>query len=345
MVLGDAWSLELALSFLYYQMFIHPSLGITVNRANITHMDTTHKLEPATDIAAGNWIDKFAPTSLRPYCRLARLDRPIGTWLLMLPCWWGIALASGTIVNQPWPEPHLLALFAVGSLVMRGAGCTWNDIVDQDFDALVLRTATRPLPSGTVSVRSATAFLFLQLLIGLVVLIQFNTYTIFLGAAAVILVVIYPFMKRVTYWPQAFLGLTFNWGALVGWTAVKGELSWPPLVLYAAGIAWTLGYDTIYAHQDKEDDVLVGIKSSAIKLGARTKPLLWLFYGSATLLLTAAGAGGGISLTYVAIIVAIAFGFIWQIVNVDLDDPHDCLSKFRMNRWIGLGVFAGLILA
>ena len=308
-------------------------------------MTTTHKTETASDIAAGGWIDRFVPTPLRPYCRLARLDRPIGTWLLMLPCWWGVALASGTLTGQRWPDLQLLVLFAVGSLVMRGAGCTWNDIVDRDYDGQVARTAGRPLPSGAVSVRGAAAFLTIQLLLGLAVLLQFNAYTVALGAAALLLVFTYPFMKRVTYWPQAFLGLTFNWGALVGWTAVKGQLGWPAFVLYAAGFAWTLGYDTIYAHQDKEDDALVGIKSSALKLGARTKPYLWVFYGSAVALLTTAGIALGFSWAYATALVAAAIGFIWQIVDLDLNNARDCLAKFRLNRWIGLLVFAGLVLA
>ncbi len=305
-------------------------------------MSNTYKPESATDIAVGNWIDKFIPALLRPYCRLARLDRPIGTWLLLLPCWWGVALASSTSTDLTWSDPYLLLLFAVGSLVMRGAGCTWNDIVDRELDALVKRTATRPLPSGAVSVRSATVFLFILVLLGFTVLIQLNTYSIMLGIAAIILVIIYPFMKRVTFWPQAFLGLTFNWGALVGWTAVKGELSWPPLMLYAAGIAWTLGYDTIYAHQDKIDDMQIGIKSSAIKLGALTKPLLWLFYGSAILLLTILGTAFKFSLIYAGILVVVACGFIWQIISVDLNDARDCLAKFQMNKWVGLLVFVGL---
>ncbi len=308
-------------------------------------MTSAHETETASDIAAGGWIDRVVPAPLQPYCRLARLDRPIGTWLLLLPCWWGVALASGTLAGQRWPDLRLLALFAVGSLVMRGAGCTWNDIVDRDYDARVARTAGRPLPSGTISVRGAAIFLILQLLLGLAVLLQFNAYTVALGAAALLLVFTYPFMKRVTYWPQAFLGLTFNWGALVGWTAVKGQLGWPALVLYAAGFAWTLGYDTIYAHQDKEDDALVGIKSSALKLGARTKPYLWIFYASAIALLAIAGITLGFSWAYAAALTAVAIGFIWQIVSLDLGNARDCLTKFRLNRWIGLIVFAGLVLA
>ena len=302
-------------------------------------------METVSDISAGGWIDRFVPSPARPYCKLARLDRPIGTWLLLLPCWWGVALATNTLAYQRWPELRLLALFAVGSLLMRGAGCTWNDIVDRDYDARVARTADRPLPSGAVSLRAAATFLILQLLLGLAVLLQFNGVTIVLGVAAIGLVVTYPFMKRVTYWPQAFLGLTFNWGALVGWTAVKGDLGWPAYLLYAAGFAWTLGYDTIYAHQDKEDDALVGIKSSALKIGAETKRYLWIFYAAALVLLAFSGLAADVSWPYVVALVGVAIGFIWQIIFVDLDDARDCLAKFRANRLIGLVVFAGLVLA
>ena len=264
---------------------------------------------------------------------------------MLLPCWWGVALANGTLVDRQWPELRLLALFAVGSLIMRGAGCTWNDLVDRDYDARVARTADRPLPSGAVSVPAAVTFLILLLLLGLAILMQFNFCTIVLGISAMGLVVAYPFMKRVTYWPQAFLGLTFNWGALVGWTAVKGGLGWPAILLYAAGFTWTLGYDTIYAHQDKEDDALVGIKSSALKLGAETKQYLWLFYGGALVLFSLSGYAAGVTSAYALALVGVAIGFIWQIVFVDLDDARDCLAKFRANRLIGLIVFAGLVLA
>jgi len=308
-------------------------------------MMTTHKTDSASDIVNGGWVDRFIPVQLQPYCKLARIDRPIGTWLLLLPCWWGVALASGTLADQQWPELRLLALFATGSLVMRGAGCTWNDLVDRDYDALVARTADRPLPSGAVTVRAAVVFLILQLLLGLAVLLQFNTLTIILGIAAMGLVVAYPFMKRVTYWPQAFLGLTFNWGALVGWTAVKGSLGWPAFLLYAAGFMWTLAYDTIYAHQDKEDDELVGIKSSALKLGAKTKQFLWLFFGAALVLFLLSGIAAGVNWTYALALMGVAISFIWQIIFVDLDDAQDCLAKFRANRLVGLIIFAGLALA
>src|SRR5271155_5388705 len=229
----------------------------------------------SSDIHQGDWVERRVPVRLRPYARLARLDRPIGTWLLLFPGWWGIALAS-----RRWPDPLLLLLFAIGAVAMRGAGCTLNDIADRDYDGQVARTRLRPLPSGAVSVRQAVIFLLLQLMIGAAVLFSLNRITILLGAAVLGLIGTYPFMKRITYWPQVFLGLNFNWGALMGWTAVTGALGWPPLLLYIGGVFWTLGYDTIYAHQDKEDDIRIGVKSSAIALGEHTRPWLFAFYGA-----------------------------------------------------------------
>jgi 4-hydroxybenzoate polyprenyltransferase len=227
-----------------------------------TTTDMTEKAAGFTDIRSGGWIDRLAPVWLRPYLKLARLDRPIGTWLLLFPCWWGLALAS-----KGWPDPELLIAFALGSVVMRGAGCTYNDMVDREFDARVERTRRRPLPSGAISLRAAAVFLALQLLAGLAILFTFNTITIALGIASLALVFTYPFMKRVTWWPQAFLGLTFNWGVLMGWSAVTGDISLPALLLYTGAIAWTIGYDTIYAHQDKEDDALIGLRSTALLFG------------------------------------------------------------------------------
>ena len=292
----------------------------------------------ASDIPAESWVDRFAPGVLRPYLRLARADRPIGTWLLLFPCWWSVSLAT-----PEWPNPWYVVLFGVGSLVMRGAGCTINDIVDHDFDARVARTAGRPIPSGAVSVRQAVAFLGIQLLLGLAVLVQFNTFTILLGMSSLALVVTYPFMKRVTYWPQAALGLTFNWGALVGWAAVRGDLGTPALALYAAGLFWTLGYDTIYAHQDKEDDLLVGIKSSALKLGAGTRPWLFAFYGATAGLMGLAGHLADLAWPFHAALALAAAQMVWQAATVDLDGPKDCMAKFKSNRLVGWIVFAGIV--
>jgi len=292
----------------------------------------------ASDIPRASWLTRLLPRAALPYARLMRVDRPIGTWLLLFPCWWGIALAAPGM-----PSPWLLALFALGAFVMRGAGCTYNDIVDRDFDGRVARTADRPIPSGAVSVRQAIVFLLAQLLIGLAILLTLNAYTVALGVASLLLVFTYPLMKRVTWWPQFFLGLAFSWGELMGWTALRGELGAPALLLYAAGIAWTLGYDTIYAHQDKEDDALVGVKSSARRLGANTKPALWFFYAAATALLLASGWSAGLAWPFWIALAGVATQFAWQILAVDIDSPGDCLAKFKSNRWTGWLLLAGIV--
>jgi 4-hydroxybenzoate polyprenyltransferase len=296
--------------------------------------------ELRTDIRAGDWVDLYLPAALRPYARLARLDRPIGTWLLLFPCWWGIALAA-----EAWPDWRLIALFGIGAMVMRGAGCTFNDIVDRDFDIKVERTRVRPIPSGAVSVKGAIRFMILQLAIGAAILFSLNTLSIALGFLVILLIATYPFMKRITYWPQFFLGLNFNWGALMGWTAVKGELSWAPLLLYSGGIAWTLGYDTIYAHQDKEDDALIGVKSSALALGARTRPFLFLFYVVAVLLWAAAGEAAGLGWPYRIALVLVLAQLFWQAARIDTESQADCLKKFKSNRVTGWLLLFGIIAA
>ena len=221
-----------------------------------------------SDMPRGHWIDRVVPAGARPYLRLMRIDRPIGTWLLLLPGWWAIALAAP---DGGWPDFRLLALFAVGAIVMRGAGCVVNDMADRDFDARVARTATRPIPSGAVSLRRAGLLLAGLLVIGLAVLLSLGTLAIWLGVLSLGLVALYPFMKRVTDWPQVWLGLTFNWGALLGWAAATGRIDPPALWLYAGGIAWTMVYDTIYAHQDKEDDALIGVRSTALLFGGASR--------------------------------------------------------------------------
>ena len=283
-----------------------------------------------SDIRAGDWVEQRLPAGARPYTRLARLDRPIGTWLLLFPGWWGIALAS-----RRWPDPVLLVLFALGAVVMRGAGCTLNDIADRHYDGKVARTRLRPLPSGAVSLPQAVAFLIAQLAVGAAVLFSLNRTSILLGLAVLGLIATYPFMKRVTYWPQAFLGLNFNWGALIGWTAVTGSLAWPPALLYAGGVFWTIGYDTIYAHQDKADDALIGVKSSALALGAKTRPWLLVFYGVAVMLWAAAGQDAGLGALFWGGLGLAALQLAWQAARVDIDDSADCLAKFRSNRAIG----------
>ncbi len=291
-----------------------------------------------SDIRHGDWVERYLPVRLRPYARLARLDRPIGTWLLLFPGWWGIALASGH-----WPDSMLLLMFAIGAVVMRGAGCTLNDIADRHYDAQVARTRLRPLPSGAVSVPQAFLFLLLQSAIGAGVLFSLNRPSVLLGFSVLGLIGTYPFMKRITYWPQVFLGLNFNWGALIGWTAVTGALAWPSLLLYVGGVFWTLGYDTIYAHQDKEDDIRIGVRSSAIALGAHTRPWLFAFYGAALLLWSAAGHVAGLGAVFWVGLAAAAVQLAWQGARVNIDDPADCLSKFRSNRAVGWLLLAGIV--
>jgi 4-hydroxybenzoate polyprenyltransferase len=293
--------------------------------------------------AIGNWVDTLAPVWLRPYLRLARLDRPIGSWLLLLPCWWSAALAA-VAAHKPGPSLSHLVLFFIGAFAMRGAGCIWNDIADRDLDASVERTRSRPIPSGQVSVGQAGLFLVLLSLIGLAVLLQFNGFTIALGIASLAIVVVYPFMKRITYWPQIVLGLAFSWGALMGWAAAFGRLGLPPLLLYAGSISWVIGYDTIYAHQDREDDALIGIKSTALLFGESTKPMLALFYSLAVILLGAAGFSAGGGAVFALGLVVFAVHLAWQIVRLDIADPDNCLAVFKSDRDAGLILFAGLLL-
>ena len=292
--------------------------------------------------ATGNWVDTLAPAWSRPYLRLARLDRPIGSWLLLMPCWWSCALAAIAAGNVT-PRLSHLALFFLGAFAMRGAGCTWNDIVDRDLDRSVERTRSRPIPSGQVSVAQATVFLLLQSLIGLAVLLSFNHFTVGLGVASLAIVAVYPYMKRITYWPQIVLGLAFSWGALMGWAATFGRLDPPALLLYAGSIAWVIGYDTIYAHQDREDDALIGIKSTALLFGERTKPMLAAFYALAAVLIGAAGLAAGAGPVFALGLLAFAAHLAWQIVRLDIADPDLCLTLFKSDRDAGLILFAGLL--
>jgi len=293
--------------------------------------------------ATGNWVDKLAPAWSRPYLRLARLDRPIGSWLLLLPCWWSSALAT-VAAHERLPNLWHIALFFVGAFAMRGAGCTWNDIVDRDLDGAVERTRSRPIPSGQVSVTQAGLFLIAQSLVGFLVLIAFNGFTVALGIASLAIVAVYPFMKRITYWPQIVLGLAFSWGALMGWPATFARLDAPALVLYAGSICWVIAYDTIYAHQDREDDLLIGIKSTALLFQEHTRPMLAVFYAAAVLLIGAAGVMAGSGAIFIAGLVVFAVHLGWQVARIDIDDPAQCLRLFKSNRDAGLILFGAMLL-
>jgi 4-hydroxybenzoate polyprenyltransferase len=297
---------------------------------------------PVAD-STGNWVDVAAPGWARPYLRLSRADRPIGSWLLLLPCWWSSALAA-IYAGAPLPDLRHIVLFAVGAVAMRGAGCTWNDLVDRDLDAMVERTRSRPIPSGQVSVRAAAAFLVAQALVGLAVLIQLNGFAVAAGIASLAIVAVYPFMKRFTWWPQVGLGLAFSWGALMGWAAAFGRLDAPAILLYAGSIAWVIGYDTIYAHQDRDDDALIGIKSTARLFAEHTKPALAAFYGAAVTLIGAAGFRAGASAIFAIGLAAFAAHLAWQVARLDITNPANCLMVFKSNRDAGLILFAGLLL-
>jgi 4-hydroxybenzoate polyprenyltransferase len=294
------------------------------------------------DATPSSWVSHLPP-ALLPYAQLMRLDRPIGWWLLLLPCWWGLVFGQ-IAVGGGLPNLWHAALFLLGAIIMRGAGCALNDVADRDFDARVGRTKARPIASGRISRLQAFVFLAVLSFAGLLVLLQFNWFTIFLGAASLVIVAIYPFMKRITHWPQAVLGLAFNWGALVGWSATHGSLSLPALLLYASGIAWTLGYDTIYAHQDKEDDVLIGVKSTALLFGAGTRPWLMAFFAVSLVLMTAAliTTQAGL-LSYIGLAAA-ALHATWQVTRFQHDNSALCLKLFKSNRTYGLLFLAGLLL-
>ena len=296
------------------------------------------------DAPRGNWVDRYAPATIRPYLRLSRADRPIGTWLLFLPCLWGTLLAAAGDPNgwKRW-DIWIIAGCALGAVLMRGAGCTWNDMADRKIDASVARTRSRPIPSGQVSVRQALIWMVAQSLAALLILISYNGLTIALGVGSLALVAVYPFAKRFTWWPQVFLGLAFNWGALVATAAHSGAVGLPALLLYAAGIAWTLFYDTIYAHQDREDDALIGVKSTARLFGQNTRGWLRLFMVAAVVLLAGAillamlPTAGPLQLA-LATCGAWAFGWhlSWQLGRLDIEDPQNCLRLFRSNRDAGL---------
>ena len=294
------------------------------------------------DATATNWFDQFAPAWARPYGHLARFDRPIGAWLLLFPCWWSQALAEVS-VGHTYPNVWYLALFAIGAFVMRGAGCTHNDIIDREYDKRVARTASRPIPSGRVTVLQAFLFAVALSLIGFIMLLQFNRFTVLLGIASLGLVAAYPFAKRYTHWAQLILGLTFKWGALVGWSAVTGSLDWPAVLLYAGSILWTIGYDTIYAHQDKEDDAVLGLKSTALLFGARTQTWVAGLYAGGWLLWLAAVVMVGGSVIVMTALAGVAGQMAWQVAALKISDPANCLKVFHSNRWVGWLFFLGLV--
>jgi 4-hydroxybenzoate polyprenyltransferase len=300
--------------------------------------DATARVADST----GNWVDTHAPAWSRPYLRLSRFDRPIGSWLLLMPCWWSAALAAG-ISGHIKSLPPTIVLFLIGAFVMRGAGCTWNDITDRDLDARVERTRSRPIPAGQVSVAQAFAFLVLQALIGLAVLLQFNRFAILTGIASLLIVAVYPFMKRITWWPQVVLGLAFSWGALMGFAAEFSRIDAVAVVLYAGSIAWVIGYDTIYAHQDAEDDALIGIKSTALLFGERTKPALMAFYGLAVVLIAIALWLAAVRWPAWLGLAAFAAHLVWQINRLELGNSALCLRIFKSNRDAGLLLFVGLL--
>jgi 4-hydroxybenzoate polyprenyltransferase len=322
---------------------------------------------PLPDAAPANWVDRHAPPALRPWLKLGRLDRPTGIWLLMLPGWQGIALAAA--MQNEWPDPELLVKFALGAALMRAAGCAYNDIIDRDVDARVARTARRPIPAGDVTVRGAWVFLVLCALAGLAILLSLNILSLFLGVASLALVAAYPFMKRITWWPQAWLGLTFNWGVLLGYAAARGGpssanlltlvigawasgfnlsvvtpgLPWTAVLLYAACIAWTLGYDTIYAVQDIEDDALAGVKSSARRLGAAVAPAVLGFYAASLALAVATWWVAGLGPLFLPPAFLFGVSLAHQAMKVRTDDPVGALRLFKSNTLAGLLLFAALV--
>ncbi|MBO6917889.1 MAG: 4-hydroxybenzoate octaprenyltransferase [Rhizobiaceae bacterium] len=305
------------------------------------------------DAPSDNWVYRLLPQSIWPMAQMARWDRPIGWQLLLLPCLWSAAMAANAQIAAG--ETAILSvyqtfiwhciLFTIGAIAMRGAGCTYNDLVDHELDAQVERTRSRPLPAGRISRKNAKLFIIAQLVVGALVLFQFNWFTIFLAMASLVVVAIYPFAKRFTDWPQLFLGLAFSWGALVGWSAVFEEVTWASICLYLAAVFWTIGYDTIYAHQDREDDALIGVRSTARLFAENTKIWLALLYGLTLLLLALAYYLSAMPfVAYITLFFVMGL-FIWQIKVLDIDNPDQCLRLFKFNGKVGLVIFAGLAIA
>ena len=299
---------------------------------------------PVADAVVKSWVDTRAPTAWRPYLRMARMDRPIGWWLLLIPCWQALALAGATRGFR-WADIWLAIAFVIGAVAMRGAGCCFNDIVDRDIDGQVERTRSRPIPSGAVSVKNTALFMGALCLAGLAILLTMNSAAILVAVLSLVFVAIYPFMKRFTYWPQLFLGLAFNWGAWVGWAAQTGGVGWPALWLWLAGICWTIFYDTIYAHQDREDDALIGVKSTALRFGENTKRWLTGFVIGALALYLIAMLSAGLPWWSVLLLLPFAAHLAWQLRSLDINDGSGCLRLFRSNREAGLLVVAAFLVA
>ncbi|MET3793053.1 4-hydroxybenzoate octaprenyltransferase [Aquamicrobium terrae] len=301
------------------------------------------------DAPSGHWVYRILPRGLWPYAQLARWDRPIGWQLLLWPCWWAAAMAASAYARPEdslaslLPLPSTLILFLIGAVAMRGAGCTYNDIVDENIDNQVERTRSRPLPSGQVSRRKAWLFLILQALVGLAVLVQFNSFAIGLGISSLAIVAAYPFMKRITNWPQFVLGLAFSWGALMGWAAEFGDVDGPAVLLYVGSIMWVIGYDTIYAHQDKEDDAIVGVRSTARLFGENTRSWLVALYAGALMCFAAAFANAQVPMPAMAGLIAAAVHMGRQIMVLDIDDGDQCLKLFQSNNQVGWLIFLGLL--
>ncbi|MCZ2203888.1 4-hydroxybenzoate octaprenyltransferase [Bartonella sp. A05] len=317
---------------------------------DISHIQSCEQQGRVMDASAKQWVYSFLPCSLWFYAQLARWDRPVGWQLLMWPCFWSTTMAFFPYAQLQRPFSSIVVcwmwyifLFFLGSVAMRGAGCTWNDLVDQRIDSQVERTRSRPLPTGQVSRLQAKIFILVQCLIGLGVLLQFNMFSFFLGISSLVAVAFYPFMKRITYWPQFFLGIAFNWGALMGWAAVHGSLGWAPIVLYMGSILWTIGYDTIYAHQDKEDDVIVGVRSTALLFGKGTKRALVFLYGGFVLLVSLAFYLAQVPMvSFLGLFIAGIHMFL-QIKDIDIDNSSQCLKLFKSNSFVGFLIFAGLV--
>lgn len=305
-----------------------------------------------SDAVDGNWVDRWAPAPMRPYLRLSRADRPIGTWLLLIPCWWGLALAILWDQSPRWEDAWIAIGCALGAWLMRGAGCTWNDIADREYDAQVERTRSRPIPSGQISVRQAFVWMVAQALLAFAILLTFHWVAILLGIGSLVLVAIYPFAKRFTWWPQVFLGLAFNWGALLAWAAHTGDVQSPAILLYLAGIVWTLYYDTIYAHQDTEDDALIGVKSTARLFGdASAGWLKYFIIGTVALMAMAIIQAGMPRANIMALVLALAgpwamgWHMTWQLRGFDPSDGAKMLQLFRANRDTGLIPLICLVIA